>query len=212
MTRELIEMTSDPSPQQKIPSGLRWLALLWLVVWAPAYWRAWGWPNFVHLCDIAVFLTCAGLWFNNALLLSSQAVSSIAIDLTWTLDVLWRLLFAGHLIGGTEYMWDSRVALWIRLLSLFHVVWPFLLLWSIFRLGYDRSGWILQTGIAAVVLVISRFFGPSRNLNFAFTDPFFHRVWGPPVVHLAVILAGLLVIDYLPTHFALARFFSPPRL
>ncbi len=203
-------MAADSSQQQIIPAWLRWLAVLWLAVWTPTYWRAWDWPNFVHLCDVAVFLTCAGLWFNNALLLSSQAVSSIAIDLVWTFDVLWRLLFAKHLIGGTEYMWDSHVALWIRLLSLFHAVWPFLLLWAISRLGYDRRGWILQTGIAAAVLVASRFFGPSRNYNYAFTDPFFHRVWGPPFLHLVVVLAGLVVIDYLPTHLVLARFFSPP--
>jgi len=202
-------MMADSS-QRQIPTWLRWLALLWLVVWVPTYWRTWGWPNFVHLCDVAVFLTCAGLWFNNALLLSSQAISSIAVDFVWSLDVLSRLLFAKHLLGGTEYLWDARVALWVRLLSLFHIVWPFLLLWAIFRLGYDRRGWILQTGIAAAVLIASRFFGPSHNYNYAFTDPFFHRVWGPPVVHLAVVLAGLVVLDYLPTHLVLARFFSPP--
>src|SRR5207237_288632 len=59
---------------------LRWAALLWLSLWVPAYASVWGLSNFLHLCDVAVILTCAGLWSGSALLLSSQAVSSILID------------------------------------------------------------------------------------------------------------------------------------
>ncbi len=42
---------------------------MWLAVWLPAYWRVWGWANFLHLCDVTVILTCVGLWFGNSLLL-----------------------------------------------------------------------------------------------------------------------------------------------
>jgi len=45
-----------------------------------------GLGQFPHLCDVAVFLTCLGLAYNNALLLSSQTVSSLAGDLLWCLD------------------------------------------------------------------------------------------------------------------------------
>ncbi|MFL5373599.1 MAG: hypothetical protein ACJ78T_06385, partial [Myxococcales bacterium] len=55
----------------------RWAALLWLLVWMPVYASVWGFANFLHLCDVAVILTCAGLWTGSALLLSSQAVSSL---------------------------------------------------------------------------------------------------------------------------------------
>ena len=189
---------------------MRWGAALWLAVWLPAYWVVWGWSNFLHLCDVTVILTCVGLWRGSALLLSSQAVASIIVDLAWSVDVAWRLLFAKHLIGGTEYMWDARFPLWVRLLSGFHVFWPALVLWALGRVGYDRRGWALQSAIAAVLLVASRLVAPGQNINFAFRDPLFGRAWGPAPVHLAVILLGLVVIIYWPTHRALARLFPPP--
>src|SRR5579863_5849238 len=115
--------------QGKIPGWVRWLAVLWLVVWIPVYWHAWGAGNFLHLCDIAVILTCVGLWSGNALLLSSQAVSSVVIDALWTLDVAAWMFFRRHFIGGTEYLFDPTIPLWVRSLSLFHIVMPFILLW-----------------------------------------------------------------------------------
>ncbi len=68
----------------------RWLGLAWLAVWIPAYWSFYGPVVFLNLCDIAVILTCVGLWRGSALLLSSQAVSSLVVDLAWVLDLAWR--------------------------------------------------------------------------------------------------------------------------
>jgi hypothetical protein len=190
---------------------LRWAGLLWVVVWVPAYWRVWGWPNFLHLCDIAVILTCIGLWRGSAVLLSSQAISSILPDLLWCLDAGGRLLFSRHLFGGTEYMWDARFPLGVRLLSLFHIFVPVLLVWSLGRVGYDRRSWLLQSAIATVLLVVSRFFDPALNINYAFRDPLLNRSWGPAPAHLALMLIGLIAVFYWPTHVALAWFLSSPR-
>jgi hypothetical protein len=106
-------------------------------------------------------------------------------------------------------MWDARFPLWVRLLSLFHVVLPMLLLAALRRAGYDRRALLLQSGIAMVILLVSRFFGPTQNLNYAFADPIFHRAFGPAPVHLALIFAALAGIIYWPTHLLLARAFPP---
>src|SRR3954464_5809414 len=66
---------------------MRWVAAAWMLVWAPVHASVWGFRNFLHLCDIAVILTCAGLWSGSALLLSSQALFSIGAALFWDLDV-----------------------------------------------------------------------------------------------------------------------------
>ena len=191
------------------PLWVRWVSLVWLAVWVPSYALYWGWANFLHLCDIAVLLACIGFACSNVLLLSSQAVSSLIGDLLWCLDAGWRLFAGRHLTGGTEYMWDTRFPLWVRLLSLFHVVLPMLLLAALRRAGYDRSALLLQSGIAMVLLVVSRFLGPTQNLNYAFTDPIFHRAFGPAHIHLALIFAALLGIIYCPTHVLLSRAFPP---
>ena len=180
------------------------MSLVWLAVWVPSYARYWGWANFLHLCDVAVLLTCIGFVRCDVLLLSSQAVSSLVGGVLWCLDVGWRLFAGTHLTGGTEYMWDTRFPLGVRLLSLFHVVLPALLLAALSRTGYDRRALRLQSGIAAVLLVASRLLGSTRNLNYAFADPIFHREFGPAAVHLTVIFVLLTGVIYWPTHLLLA--------
>jgi hypothetical protein len=201
------QSASTLNPRYRFPAWVRYASLLWFIIWLPVYWHAWGAQNFLHVCDIAVILTCAGLWWSNSLLLSSQAVSSIIADLLWDLDASWRLITGHNLVGGTEYMWDQHYALWIRLLSLFHVVWPILLLLSLKRVGYDRCGFALQSAIAAAAMIASRFTNPALNINYAFRDPLAHRAWGPAPVHVALMWIALVILIYLPTHIALAKLF-----
>jgi hypothetical protein len=198
-------------PQRSFPPWIRWAAGVWLVIWVPAYWHAWGPANFLHLCDLAVFITCVGLWTNSSLLLSSQAVGSLLVDLAWTLDAAWKLVAHHHLIGGTEYLFDPSIALWIRLLSLFHVALPPILLWALSRTGYDRRGWALQCAIATAAFVVSRFTNAGTNINFAFTDPFWHRSVGPSAVHVAASILFMAIVVYLPTHLVLTGIYGQPR-
>lgn len=187
----------------------RWAAVVWLLIWIPAYWRTWGTSNFLQLCDIAVILTCVGIWTGSPLLISSQAVSSLLVDCVWALDALSRLVLGRHLIGGTEYLFDTHYPLWVRLLSLFHAVMPLLLLWALKRTGYDWRGLPLQCVIAFLAFGAARFTDPAKNMNFAFADPFLHWVSGPGVIHAFVNAAFMLVVVYLPTHLLLKRFFQP---
>lgn len=187
----------------------RWIALAWLAVWVPAYWIHYGPLVFLNLCDVAVILTCVGLWRGSALLLSSQALSSIVVDVAWDLDLAWRAVSGRHLIGGTEYMWDAAYPAWLRALSLFHVVLPVTLVWALRRVGYDRRAFVAQIALAAVVLVASRAAGPELNVNFAFTDPVMRRSLGPGPAHLAGMLAALAAI-YGATAAVLARVMPAP--
>ncbi len=196
------------SSRRVFPPWMRCAAVLWLAIWIPAYWHTWGVTNFLHLCDIAVLLACAGVAIQSPLLISSQALASLLIDLIWTLDVAWRAVSGRQLIGGTEYLFDARFPLWIRLLTLFHVALPFLLLWALTHTGYDRRALRLQSGIAFIALIAARFAGAQPNINFAFADPF-HRTWGSAPVQIAMIFLFLVVVFYFPTHLLLARLFRP---
>lgn len=187
----------------------RWAALLWVLTWFPFYTWAWGWRNMLHVCDVSVVVACLGLWFRQPLLVSSQALLAPLVGILWGLDVVWRLAVGHHLVGGTEYMWDTNYALWIRLLSCFHLVLPFVLLWAVGILGYDRHAPAFQTAIMAALLIFSRFLSPQLNMNYAFQDPLLHRAWGPAPFHLAIILAGAVAIFFWPTHLVLVRAFPP---
>ena len=203
-------MNAASISRRSVPAPIRWAAVVWLLVWVPIYWRMWGALNFLHLCDVAVILSCLGLWRQSRLLVSSQTVSLLLPDLVWVLDVAWKFFLRHHLVGGTEYLFDVRYPLWIRLLTLYHLILPLVLLWALSRIRYDPRGLLLQSVIAAVVFIASRFAGPAENINFAFTDPFFHRAWGPAPVHLLVIFSFVLFVAYVPTHIFLKRLFPRP--
>jgi len=199
-------------PGTKALTVVRWAALAWVITWFPLYTWFWGWRNMLHLCDVSVVVACLGLFLQHSLLVSSQALLAPLVGALWSLDVAWRIVTGHHLLGGTEYMWDANYPLWVRLLSCFHIVLPVVLLWAVRTLGYDRRALFLQTAIAGGLLIFSRFLSPQLNMNYAFQDPLLHRAWGPAPLHLAVILAGCVVIFFWPTHLVLRRTFQLARL
>lgn len=103
-------------------------------------------------------------------------------------------------------MWDAHYPLWARLLSLFHIIWPIILICALMRTGYNRRGFALQSAIAAAALVAARFGNAADNINYAFRDPLFHRSFGPAPLHLGIIWLGLVVLIYVPTHLTLSKF------
>ena len=187
---------------------LRWFALAWLAGYLPSYAVAYGFANFLFLCNLGVLLVVAGLWTGSALLLSSQAVGILIVSLVWTLDLSSRLLTGTHWIGGTEYMWDAKWPLFARLLSLYHVATPVVLLYALRRLGYDRRAYALQSAIAIAGVLVGRLFGAEANINGAFLDPMFKRAWGPPPVHMAVVAGALVLAIYPLAHLLLRRAFG----
>jgi hypothetical protein len=204
----------EPASREGVPRfpRLRWVALAWLAVWVPTYTYELGWRNFLQLCDVGLFVTCAGIWRGDARLLSSQAVGTLVVSGLWMLDVTGRLVGGRHLVGGTEYMWNGERPLFVRLLSLFHVATVPLLLGCLRRTGYDRRGFGLMVAIAGATLIASRLFGTAAdNPNYVFRDPFFHRTFGPAPLHLLVTLAALSLVAFLPTHLLLARLLPGPR-
>ena len=97
-------------------------------------------------------------------------------------------------------MFDPHIPLSIRLLSLFHVVTPPLLLWAITGLGYDGRGWKYQTLTAWIVVPINYFWRPEYDVNWA-RGPFFREQHVVP--GLTYLLAYLIVVPisiYYPTH------------
>lgn len=194
-----------------VPLWLKLVATAWLVVWIPIYWQAYGWPNFLWFCDLANFLLAAALWLESPLLLSSQAISVLVVQVLWIVDVVGRLVLGFHPIGGTEFMFDPAKPLALRLLSLFHVAVLVLLIWGLRRLGYDRQGLKLQIIIALVVLPLSWTFGAERNLNWTWGPFGSVQELLPPLVYLALLPFGYLLLLYLPSDWAFRRWVPAAR-
>ena len=190
----------DATARQAIPLWLKLAYSLWFLVWVPVYWVENGPTNFIWLCDVANFVVLAALWLESPLLFSSQAVSVLLIQLAWIVDVVTRMVAGFHPIGGTEYMFESARPLLGRLLSLFHVFIPVLLLWAVWRLGHDRRGWKLQTLICWLVLPLGLWLGePEQNLNWLWAPFGIEQTWMPSLAFLGVCMIAYPLLIYLPT-------------
>jgi hypothetical protein len=188
----------------RFPLWLKVLWTVWLIAWAPLYWKQYGLQNFLFFCDIGNLLIGLGLWLESPLIFSWQACGLLLFQTLYVIDLSGALLTGRHLIGGTEYMFDPGVPLMVRLLSLFHVVMPPLLLWGIWRLGYDRRGWKCQTLMTWIVIPLNHFWRPEHDVNWA-RGPFFreqHLMPGPLYLLGYLIVVPLLI--YYPTHLLLA--------
>ena len=188
----------------RIPLWMKIAWTLWVLVWAPIYARQYGLQNFLFFCDLGNILIGVGLWLESPLIFSWQASSLLLFQTLFTLDLIGALVTGRHFIGGTEYIFDPNLPLAIRLLSLFHVLTPPLLLWAIYRLGYDRRGWMLQTLTAWIVLPINYLWRPQFDVNWA-RGPFFHQQHTVPgmlylLLYLIIVTAGV----YFPTHLFLS--------
>jgi hypothetical protein len=197
----------------RIPLWLKIAVTAWAVVYVPAYLRQYGAMPFLWFCNLGNLMLIAGIWLESALVVSMVALSVLLVQVLWTVDVLCRLVLGRHLIGGTEYMWDSAIPLWVRLISLFHAAIPVLLVFLLRRLGYDRRALYAQTALAWVVLPVCYFFTPpGENLNWVFGFGGKRiQTWMPAGLYLLATMAGYVALLYLPTHLLLRwRIGSPP--
>jgi hypothetical protein len=66
-------------------------------------------------------------------------------------------------------MFDPKISLPIRALSLFHIALPLILLWMVHRLGYDSRALAAQTLLAWIVLPMSYLLTDrSENVNWVY--------------------------------------------
>lgn len=201
-----------------MPLWIKVAVVGFLCVLVPAYWHHYGPQNFLWFSDLALFMAAAALVLEEhrpvagRWLASMAAVSVLLLEVAWNLDFFARLLFGVEVLGLADYMFESHRPLFIRLLSLFHVPMPPLLLWMVWRLGYEPRAWLTQTAVAWVVLPCSYWLGtPEQNINWTHGPGDGPQRWMPQVLYLALLMALFPLCVYLPTHLLLRRLFPPGR-
>jgi hypothetical protein len=193
-----------------LPFPLKVFATMFLAVLTPAYAVHYGWANFLWLSDIGLFGSVLALWMESPLLASMMAVGTVVLEVAWIIDFVGHLLTRHTLLGLSDYMFDSRNPVFIRALSLFHLILPGLLLWMVWRLGYDPRAWLLQTLLTWIVLLATYLFtDPEQNINWAFGPGSKPQRLLPPILYLVIVMVGVSVLVYLPTHLALTYLFQP---
>jgi hypothetical protein len=216
----VVEERFQPTPTvtteraSRVPTGLKLAYTAYMAVLVPVYWHYYGPTNFLYFCDVALILTLIAISREDALLVSMCCVGVVLPQLFWVADFLGHA--AGYsLTGMTDYMFDASHSLFLRLLSLFHGWLPFLLIYLVCKIGYDRRALGSWTGLAWVLLLICFFLMPPPTPDAGLAPVNINYVWGmsdsaaqswvPPYVWFAGLLIGLPLLVYAPTHFALSH-------
>lgn len=197
---------------RRIPLSVKIAYSAFMAVLVPVYWVNYGPTNFLYFCDAALLVTLVALWTENSYLASMQALAITIPQAVWVVDFLSYAIVRRHVFDLTGYMFDGERPLFLRALSFFHFWLPFLLLWIVRRLGYDRRAWIGQALFGMVILLasyvlaplpidprvgnVNKIHGPSETVPQTWMDP---RRW------VALLVVGTVAVIYLPTHAALSR-------
>src|ERR1700733_3096678 len=187
----------------RLPLWLKIGWTIWLLAWGPLYWRHYGLQTFLFFCVLGNVLIGIALWLESPLIFSWAASGLLLFQALYPVDLAGALLTGHHIVGGTEYMFDPHLPLLIRLLSLFHVVTPPLLLWAISRLGYDDRGWKLQTLTAGIVVPVNYFWRPEQVVTWGRGIVFHEQYAMPGWTYLLLYLTVVPMFVYFPAHLLL---------
>lgn len=188
------------------PLWLKIAFTLFVLILIPIYWRQYGASNFLWFSDIALFVTAAALWLENGLLASMMTLSILLLDIAWNIDFVGGLLAGRNVFGLSKYMFDGTIPRPVRLVSLFHIWFPPLLLWMVYRLGYDERALLGQTLVAWLVLPITYAFADTReNINWVRGPKGEPQKAMPPLLYLVLLMMLLPLLIYLPTHLVLRK-------
>lgn len=192
-----------------VPLALKLGYTLFLGVLVPVYWICWGPRNFLWFSDIALLTTGVALWLESSLLASMMTLAIALPELAWNVDFFGRLLTGRQALGLSGYMFDRGKPAGLRALSLFHVALPVVLLWLVWRLGYDDRAWLFQTVVALVVLPVSYWLtDPADNVNWVYGPGSTPQTRLHPRAYLALTMLFFPLVIYLPTHLVLRTLFG----
>jgi hypothetical protein len=189
-----------------------------MAVLMPVYLYHYGWTNFLYFCDIALVLTLVAVWIESPLLVSMCAVGIMIPQAVWVLDFI-GVVLGIPLNNMTAYMFEAHRSVLLRGLSLFHGWLPFLLLYLVAKLGYDRHGFLYWTVLAWVLIPICYFFMPPPSPNAGLTPVNINYVWGlndsepqqwvSPNLWVIGMMVLMPLVMFAPVHYLLIRI-TPP--
>ena len=109
-------------------------------------------------------------------------------------------------------MFDRKLPLGLRALSLFHVALPPTFLWLLRKFGYDRRAFAIQCGITWTVLPLTyALTKPAKNINWAFGLGTRPQKRLPSPLYLSLMMLAFPLLVHWPTHWAMRRLFRPAR-
>ncbi|WP_240676176.1 membrane-associated protein [Botryobacter ruber] len=202
------ELIADMDAGTTIPLWIKTAYTVFVLILVPVYWKKWGLANFLWFSDIALFVMLAAVWLESRLLASMMAVGVLAPEIAWNIAYFTRLLTGKNILSLTNYMFDSSKPLYLRALSLFHVILPALVIWMLVRFGFHENALFYQLALGWVVLLVTFLFtNPSENINWVFGPGEKPQTKMNPASYFLLIVAAFTFGLYIPSYLLLRWLF-----
>jgi hypothetical protein len=197
--------------QHKIHFTVKLAYTVFLMVLVPKYLMDYGPSNFLYFCDVALFFALVSVWTEQPIWASAACMGILLFQVFWMADFL-SMLAGKSLLGITSYMFDTGIPLFTRGLSFYHFWLPIFLLYLVFRLGYDRRAFMVWTLVTGILVPVCYFGVPLLppgqyklhvpvNINYVYGfGDHVPQTWMPPVLWLGMMMIGLPLLVYWPTH------------
>lgn len=190
-------------------NGFKYFLTIFIIIQVPIYWHYYGFENFLWLSDIGLFLTAIALWDKSRKIMSFAAVGIFVVEFVWAIDFFVDLFLNINLIDLSDYMFDTKYPLFLRLISLFHILTPSMWILYLREFGYYKKAVYYFVIFYWINITLVYFFTtPSENINWVFV-PTVHKwssisqeIW---VILLMVLYPALIV---LPTHYIFKKLFK----
>lgn len=212
----------------RLPLWLKVTYSAFMAVLIPVYAVNYGMTNFLWFCDVALIVTLFGLWREDRLLISIAAVAIVLPQILWVVDFAYGLATGGGtLISLAAYMFESDRSVFLRAISLFHGWLPIVLIFAVWKLGYDERALKFQVGLAWAVLIatfvalpmpagdpgsLDAELYPAGNVNkvIGWDDSSLPQKSMPPLAWLGALMAVYPLCIYGPSHMVLSQFVPRP--
>lgn len=184
-----------------LPLGFKLAYTAFVAVLLPVYADEHGWVNFLWFSNVALLGGLLAAWTESARLAGMFVIAVVLLELIWLLDFLIGLVLGGNPVFGlVDYMFDPLLPLHVRLLSLYHVPMPFVLLWMTWRLGYDPRAWRYWVPAGWIILLATFFLSnPRDNVNWVYGPVGEGQQVLPAWLWLAILMLACAAIWWL-TH------------
>jgi hypothetical protein len=188
---------------------LKFTLQLFLLILIPAYWYNYGFANFLWLSDIGLFLTLIALVYKSRLAMSMALVGVFWYEAAWFVDFGYHLMCGKSIFNIVNYMFDPSLAVWLRGLSLFHLIMPCIWLYYAKKWGYEPKALFYFIFLYWLdLLAVYLFTHPADNINWVFMPYFYNWHSIPALLWLMLLTILIPLFVFWPTHYLAMRFFK----
>jgi hypothetical protein len=205
-------------PAAKLPLALKVFMTLSVLAYVPVLYKYLGFENALWFCDVALLIGTIGVWLESSFLCSMSMVSIVVVQIVWIADYFFKLATGSFLVGVSGYMFNTNIL--VHVVQLYHVWFPFVILWIVGVLGYHRRAWLAQFVVGWIVLLLARFWAdPRRNIDAShYPGPAYTEhpedwlpSWLHPYVYFVLLGVGLTVGVYGTTHLIAMKVYAKPK-